>query len=219
MTGSLPGESFGGFQSSLSKRDYVDRLVAGGFPEALARQGRRRRAFHDAYLADVVNREVLQVADIRNKAVLHKLLPLLAARSGGLFVPGRLASGLAVSSETVNHYVRLFEEAFLVKLIPTWSRNISTRTTSTPKIAFVDSGVAANILGQSESGLMRADSNVGGLFEGFAAMELARQLTWSDTPVTMFHYRTRDKVEVDVILEDRLGRVVAIEVKVGARGS
>ncbi len=44
-------------------------------------------------------------------------------------------------------------------------------------------------------------------------MEIARQLSWSDTRANLFHYRTKDKVEVDIILEDRHGRVVAIDVK------
>ena len=44
-------------------------------------------------------------------------------------------------------------------------------------------------------------------------MELARQLTWSDERVELFHYRTKDKVEVDAVLENRQGRMVGIEVK------
>jgi predicted AAA+ superfamily ATPase len=60
---------------------------------------------------------------------------------------------------------------------------------------------------------MRPDSPLGGLLEGFVAMEVARQLTWSRERVEMSHYRTKDQVEVDLILENRQGRVVAIDVK------
>ena len=61
--------------------------------------------------------------------------------------------------------------------------------------------------------LMRHDSAIGGLPEGFVAMELARQLAWSQTRAELFHYRTRDDVEVDIVLEDRAGAVIAIDVK------
>jgi len=102
---------------------------------------------------------------------------------------------------------------FLVKRVPAWSRNLSTRATGTPKVAMVDSGVAANVLGVDAPGLLRPGAPVGGLLEGFVLMELARQLTWSDELVELFHYRTKDQVEVDAVLENRQGQVVAIEVK------
>jgi predicted AAA+ superfamily ATPase len=82
----------------------------------------------------------------------------------------------------------------------------------TPKLAFVDSGVACEVGGWDSRTLAR-DSAFGGLMEGFVAMELARQATWAETWVTLSHYRNKDKQEVDLVLEDRRGRVVGIEVK------
>ncbi len=69
------------------------------------------------------------------------------------------------------------------------------------------------MLGQDAESLHRLGGPLGPLLEGFVAMEIARQITWSDQEIEMSHYRTRDQVEVDIVLEDRRGRVVAIEVK------
>lgn len=80
-------------------------------------------------------------------------------------------------------------------------------------MAFVDSGIAANLLGADSRSLVRPEGAFGPLLEGFVLMELARQLTWSDERVELFHYRTKDKVEVDAVLENRQGRAVGIEVK------
>lgn len=77
----------------------------------------------------------------------------------------------------------------------------------------VDSGVSANLLGQNSRRLMRPDGALGGLLEGFVAMELARQLTWCQARAELFHYRTRDGVEVNIVVEDRAGEVIAIDVK------
>jgi uncharacterized protein len=85
-----------------------------------------------------------------------------------------------------------------------------------PEVAMVDSGVAANIIGADAAHLSRYDGQLGGLLVSFVLMELARQLSWSDTEARLSHYRTRDGVEVDAVLEDRGGRVVAIEVKAAA---
>jgi predicted AAA+ superfamily ATPase len=86
----------------------------------------------------------------------------------------------------------------------------------TSKLFFVDSGIAADQLSQDETSLQRLDSPLGALLEGFVTSEIARQLTWSRTRAEIFHYRTKDQVEVDIVLEDRRGRVIAIEVKAAA---
>lgn len=203
-------------QSENDRSDYIGRVVRGGFPEAVARSGRRRESFLDNYVAGIVNRDVLQISEIEKGPALRALVRLLAARSGGLLVPGSVAGELGIAQTTVNRYLSLLEEVFLIKRVPAWSRNLGNRAVSTPKVAMVDSGVAANLLGQDIGALRRPDSPLGGLLEGFAAMELARQLTWSKTRAELFHYRTKDKVEVDIVLENRAGQVVAIDVKASA---
>ncbi|MDR2620526.1 MAG: ATP-binding protein [Propionibacteriaceae bacterium] len=203
--------------SEENRSGYLERIVRGGFPEAIARAGRRRAAFFDNYVADLINRDVIQLSEIQRGAEMRALLRLLAARSGQQLVPGNLANKLGLAQATVQRYLSLLEEVFLIKRIPAWSRNISSRTVSTAKVALVDSGIAANLIGQDETSLQRLGGNeLGGLLEGFVAMEIARQLSWSTTRADMFHYRTRDKVEVDIVLENRRGQVIAIDVKASA---
>ena len=199
--------------SQESREGYVERIVRGGFPEAVARTGKRRSAFHRSYVADLINRDVLQLSNVEKVDHLRSLVQLLAAHSGELLVPGTLANRLGVKRDTVNHHLALLEETFLVRRIPPWSRNLSTRATATPKAALVDSGIAVSLLGIDAASLARLGSPLGPLLEGFVAMELARQLTWCDEDVRMYHYRTRDNVEVDIVLENVRGQVVAIEVK------
>ncbi|GGO14419.1 hypothetical protein GCM10010116_29040 [Microbispora rosea subsp. aerata] len=200
--------------SSLSRADYAERVVRGGFPEAVARTNpRRRERFFDSYVADLIARDVSQLSEIERMAEMRALVRSVAARSGQLLVAAALGSDIGLSGSTVNRYLGLLEEVFLIKRIPAWSRNLSNRAVGTPKVAFVDSGVAANLLGADARSLVRPEGWFGPLLEGFVLMELARQLTWSDERVDLFHYRTKDKVEVDAVLENRQGRVVGIEVK------
>jgi predicted AAA+ superfamily ATPase len=200
-------------ESQDSRRDYVERLVRGGFPESVARTGARRERFLDDYVADLINREVIQLSEIERGAEMRALTRLLAARSGQLLVAAALGNSLGLPQPTVRRYLGLLEEVFLIKRIPAWSRNLGSRATATAKVAMVDSGVAANLLDQDEASLQRLTGPLGPLLEGFVAMEIARQLTWSRQRVEMYHYRTRDQVEVDIVLENRRGQVVAIDVK------
>lgn len=204
-------------EPAVSRREYAERLVRGGFPEAVRRtDSLRRRRFHDAYVDDLIARDVTELSQIERLDEMRRLVQLLAARSGGLLVENRLANDLGVSQRTVGRHIDLLEEVFLVKRIPAWSRNLSSRAVGTPKVAFVDSGLAAAALDQDTDRLLRPDSLLGGLLEAFVLMELARQITWAERPVRLYHYRTRDGVEVDGILENRRGQVAAVEVKAAA---
>jgi predicted AAA+ superfamily ATPase len=201
--------------SDVPRRAYAERLTRGGLPAAVRRQdaGRRRR-FLDAYLRDLVARDVSLLGEIERLNELRTLLRLVAARSGQQLAVNSLANDVRVAHRTANRYVGLLEEVFAIRRIPAWSRNLSTRSTGTPKVAMVDSGLAATLLGVDAESLLRPVSPpYGGLLEGFVLMELARQLTWSQTQADLYHYRTRDGVEVDAVLESRQGKVVAIEVK------
>lgn len=199
--------------STLTKADYIERLCRGGFPEAVSRDGRRRERYFDNYVADLINRDVVQLSQIERASQMRALTRLLAARSGQLLVPGTLAGDLGLPRPTVARYIGLLEEVFLVKRLPAWSRNLSSRAVSTAKVALVDSGIAANLLGQDPRRLERPHSPLGGLLEGFVAMEIARQVEWSSTRPDLYHYRTRDGVEVDLVLERRSGEVIALDVK------
>ncbi|MFC4529467.1 ATP-binding protein [Sphaerisporangium dianthi] len=200
--------------SSLTRNEYAERITRGGFPEAVARTNpRRRERFFDSYVSDLIARDVSQLSDIERLSEMRALVRLLAARSGGLLVANALSGDAGLSARTVHRYLTLLDEVFLTKRIPAWSRNLSSRAISTPKLAFVDSGVAANLLGADARSLVRPEGAFGPLLEGFVLMELARQLSWSEERAELFHYRTKDKVEVDAVLENRQGRVVAIEVK------
>jgi predicted AAA+ superfamily ATPase len=72
------------------------------------------------------------------------------------------------------------------------------------------------LLGQDATRLAEPDGAAGPMMETFVLMEVASQLTWSSERARLYHYRTKDRVEVDAVLETQDGRVVAIEVKAGA---
>ncbi len=202
--------------STLRKRDYLERAVRGGFPEAVRRSPRRRAAFFDSYLTSLIERDVKELAAIERQGDLRRLLALLAGRSGGLLVPATLARESGVPRTTLNRYLELLTAVFLIKQIPAWSAGQTHRAIGTPKLAFVDTGIACSLLGQDATRLGEPDGAAGPMMETFVLMEVARQLTWSSERARLYHYRTKDRVEVDVVLETPDGRVVAIEVKAGA---
>jgi predicted AAA+ superfamily ATPase len=202
--------------SVLRRRDYLDRAVSGGFPEAVRRAPRRRAAFFDSYLSTLIERDVLELASIERRGDLIKLLTLLAGRAGGLLVPATLAGLSGIPRTTLVRYLELLSSVFLIKTIPAWAPGLAKRAVGTPKLAFVDTGIACHLIGQDAARLGEPGGTAGPMLENFAVMELARQLTWSEERGRLYHYRTKDQLEVDAVIETPDGRLVAVEVKAGA---
>jgi predicted AAA+ superfamily ATPase len=201
-------------ESQVSRPEYADRIVRGGFPEAVKRENpKRRQRFHDSYVADLIARDVMQLAEIERTAQMRALIRLLAARNAQLLVVSEVGNEASLPRTTALRYISLLEEVFLIRQVPAWSGSLASRASKTPKVAFTDSGIAANLIGADARSLVRPGGAFGPLLEGFVLMELARQLTWSQTRAELFHYRTKDMIEVDAVLENRPGQVVGIEVK------
>jgi predicted AAA+ superfamily ATPase len=194
---------------SLRRSGYLARASRGGYPEAVRRETpRRRQRFFDSYLADLIARDVKQVADIERADDMRRLIALLAAQTGGLLNLSRLANEIGISAPTVRSYLGILETIYVVKRVPAWSTGSTARAVGTAKLIFVDSGLAAHLTTGAA-----ADGRLGGLLENFVLGELARQLTWSQVSARLYHYRDRDQNEVDALLEDNAGQVVGIEVK------
>lgn len=147
----------------------------------------------------------------------EKLLQLLAIRSANLLVATTMANELDIHRMTITRYLTLLETVFLIKTIPAWSGGGTHRAIGTPKLSFVDTGLLCHLLGQGPGRLADPGGAAGPVLENFVLMELARQLTWNDERVTLWHYRTKDKVAVDAVLEAADGRIIGIEVKAARR--
>jgi uncharacterized protein len=197
----------------MDRPEYLARALRGGYPEAIARTDGRRAKFFASYVNDLIDRDIVQVSDIQRRPELHRVLRLLAGRIATPLKVESVASELGLPKSTVDRYISLLEEVFLIKRIPAWSRSSTSRAVQMRKLMFVDTGLAAHLSGRTLAGLGRDSALAGAVIENFVLGELARQLGWSETFASLHHYRTRDGEEVDAIVEAPDGRIVAVEVK------
>lgn len=201
----------------LNAKALAERLVLGGYPAAVQRStANRREAWFASYLTTLLQRDVRDLSRIEGLGALPNLLSLVAARSASLLNVAELARSSGLPATTLNRYFALLEGLFLVIRVPAWSRNLTKRLTRAPKIQLIDSGVACYLLGLDAQGLQGNTVHMGPLLENFVAVELMKQISWSDSRASLYHYRTMAGKEVDFVLEDRGGGVVGIEVKLAA---
>lgn len=203
--------------------DVWQRLLRGGFPEAVSRKTHeRRQQWFESYIDTILQRDIRDLAAIDRLADMPKLLQLAAARSGGLLNYADMSTSLSISQSTVKRYMALLEAVFLVRLLPAWTSNLSSRVIKSPKVHLLDSGLTAGLLGARAARLEADGALRGQLLESFAAMELVKLSAVSQTRPRAHHFRTTSGKEVDVVLEAPDGKIVGVEVKSSAsvdRGS
>ena len=167
-------------------------------------------------MTTIVQRDVRDLADIQHTEVLPRVLALTAARAGGLLNVSDLSRSSGVPLSTLQRYLVLLEQTFLVRLIQPWASNRAKRLVRTPKVALVDPALLAHLTGATASRIRRNPELAGPLLETFVAAELWKQLGWSRVRAQLFHFRTHGGREVDLVLEADDGRVVGLEVKASA---
>jgi len=203
--------------SDLPRDGLLEKVLAGGYPLVIARNtGARRRAWFQSYLTTILQRDVRELANIADVTAVPRLLSVIAARAGGLLNFADLSRTLGVPQTTLKRYFALLEATFLVQLLPPWSRNLGQRVIQTPKVYLDDTGLLAHLLALTVDRFKMDGTLAGGVLENFVLMELRKQSAWSETQPEFFFWRTASGQEVDIVLEDRAGRLVGIEIKAGA---
>jgi len=203
--------------SAGGRRTAVDRALRGGFPEAVQRESAdRRRAWFDAYITTILQRDVRDLARIESLTVLPRLLALIAARAPAPTNVADLGRAAGLAQTTVRRYLSLLEMTFLVRSVPAWARNLTKRLVRTPRLVLADTGLLAHLAGWSADGLEQDPTAAGPLIENFVLMEIIKVASWSRRRPGVFHFRTHAGHEVDVVLEDDAGRIVGVETKAAA---
>lgn len=198
--------------------DLPRRLIAGGYPEAIMRNPERASKWQMSYLSSIIERDIHDVATVRNGSDLARLLTYLSEQNAQLLNQSAIANALGHSRATVEHYLSILEKLFLIRRLPAWHNNRSKRLVKSPKLHFVDSGLAAAVSKLKEIQWNSERQRFGHLLESFILQQLVAMSGWSEEAPSFYHYRDKDKVEVDIVLESG-SRIWGIEIKTAASTS
>lgn len=192
--------------------ELVGRLLQGGFPEAVSRTVERARVWHRQYLEAVMERDVRDVAKVRDVDDLRRVLELLASQSASLLNVSNVSRTLGIARVTVDHYLEVLRRLFLIRLLPAWHRSPSKRLVKASKIHLLDSGLTAMMMDLQEADWNSRRELFVNLLESMVLQQLVAQAGWTDPALRFWHYRDKDQVEVDCVIT-RGSRVWGVEVK------
>ena len=197
--------------------DLVETVLAGGYPEPLTRATwRRRQSWHLDYIEAILQRDLRDIARIEQLDLMPGLLRVLAEYSGQLVNYSGFGAPLGMNHVTTRKYVGLLENLFLVQSLPPWYTNALKRVTKSPKLHFLDAGLLAALRGITPAHLRRDRTPFGAMLETFVLGELLKIAGWADDRYIFSHFRDKERNEVDIVIEDGLGRILGIEVKASA---
>jgi hypothetical protein len=195
----------------------LEQVLTGGYPEMRERATlARRQSWARSYIAHVVERDVLDIAQIEQLTQIPKLLTLLSMQCAQLLNYTQLGAQLGLNTKTADKYIGILERLFLVQRLPAWSRHESNRLVKTPKLHFLDAGLQATLTRLTPDLLITQRQRWGATLETWVYAELRKALALHNDPWYLSHYRDKDQVEVDFVLENPMRQLIGVEVKAAA---
>ena len=187
-------------------------LLKGGFPEVIARPA-AFSTWYSSYLQTYLERDVRSIATIRNLSTFRRFLSLLASRCGGILNRTDLAGPLGVSVPTVSGWLNILEITAEILLVPPYFENFGKRLVKSPKVYFVDSGLACHLLGIESDRALTRSPFLGPIFEGHIASEIVKLQVNSGRRRELYHFRDQQGLEVDFVVPGGNRRLTLIEAK------
>lgn len=189
-------------------------LLRGGYPDVVTRPSSAELWFR-SYVQTYLERDVRAVTAVRDLGTFRRFLALLASRVGGMLNRTDLAAPLGVSVPTITEWLNALEVTGQILIVPPFYENFGKRLVKSPKVYFVDSGLACHLLGIGSVSALRQSPFHGPLFEGFVAAEIAKRQVNRGGRAELYYFRDQQGLEVDFILPAGTGRLVLLEAKAG----
>lgn len=194
--------------SAPIKEMLLQSLIFGSYPEAAATTDKQKFLLN--LISDYLLKDVLQIGLIKTPELIKRLLTLLAHQIGSEASINELANNLNMSRATIERYLELLEQTFVIFRLPAFSTNPRKEIAKSQKIYFWDTGVRNALLNEFSLNPLRSD--IGALWENWIISELAKINLLNDQRQNFYFWRSRAGSEVDLIIKEN-EKLFAYEIK------
>jgi hypothetical protein len=191
----------------------ADHLLRGGWPELRVSPRLDPVGYLNALIATFIERDIVSAAGIERQAAFTKCLQLTAARTGQLMNYSEIAAVCGVELTTVQSWLGILEANGIVRRLLPYTTNLNHRLIKSPKFYVEDVALASRLQGWTEQQPLMLSPVAGALLETLAVAEVARFFVNRGLPPRLNHVRSKEKVEIDLLVHLSDARTVVIEVK------
>ena len=179
----------------------LDELLFDGFYPAIYAGKNTSAYLYTNYVKTYIERDVRDLLQIKDIMQFHTFLRLCAGRAGNLFVASELSCEVGVSANTIKSWLSVLQTSYVVTILPPYFENMTKRLTKTPKLYFMDTGLACYLLGIGTPRQLSRDRKRGDLFENFIVSEALKHRYNKGKESNLFFYRDSNHNEVDIMLK------------------
>jgi uncharacterized protein len=187
-------------------------LIYGSYPEIYTSNEAEKRRLLTEIAGSYLYQDILELEQVRNPAVLNKLLTAIALQLGSQVSLNELSNLTGLDLKTVERYIDLLEKNYVIFRLPPYYTNQRKTLSKLNKIYFYDLGIRNTLINNFNPISLRND--VGALWENFLVVERMKFRQYTSMNATQYYWRTYDKAEIDLV-EYREGKLIGYEFKWG----
>jgi predicted AAA+ superfamily ATPase len=199
-------------EQSKNPISLSDWLLRGAYPEIRINNEVDRQLWLSGYIQTYLERDVRQVMKIGDLNAFNRLLRLCAARTGQILNMSELGRDVGVSVPTIKNWLSILEASYQIYLLPPHFNNFGKRIIKSPKLYFLDTGIATFLLGLHSPDPLLQGPMKGPLFETMVVSEWVKAFYNRGERPESYYWRSKAGIEVDLIIE-RNSKLYPIEIK------
>ena len=184
----------------------------GSYPALVMGTDKDWKLFYDSYIQTYIERDVKQIINVSNELLFMNFMRALAARTSQLLNYANIAVEIGINETTVKSWLSVLQTSGLVYLLQPYSNNLTNRIIKTPKLYFLDTGLACYLTKWNTPETLENGAFSGAIFETYAVSEILKSYWHNGESPAIYFYRDKEKREVDIILEEN-GKLYPLEVK------
>lgn len=215
------------FLNRLSKLDFVDNsdfdkesllelMFKGGYPEPLFMYSQKdRTSWYKDYLNTIIEYDLKDIANIKRQDTLKDLMAIIASFSSKFIDKSKITTSMGIANQTLDTYLGVLENTYLVDKLSPYLKTDYERVNKQSKYFVSDTGLMCSVLNWKLDDLILDSDKNGKLFETYVYNQLISQVNLENLNYSLYHYRDREKREIDFIIQDSSNNIYGIEVKSG----
>lgn len=199
------------YSRSKNVHEVYEDIFRGGMPKLCATDLDRDRFYMD-YINTYIERDIKDLAQVGKLNEFYDFLVFMAARTGQELKYDEIAGAIGVSAPTAKSWVSILERSGVVFILRPWYSNITRRLVKTPKVYFMDTGLAAYLCRWPNAETLENGAMDGAFLETHVVTEIVKSYYNAGKPVDLFYYRDIDKKEIDLLIAEG-DKIYPIEIK------
>ena len=193
--------------------DLVDILFQGGWPELYIDRSLSPVVYLNDYIRSYIEKDIVLSAGVQKQEAFGIVLGLLAARTGMLLDYANMARDSGIQGVTVKEWISILERTALVQYLKPYASNLNLRLTKTPKLYFMDTGLAVRLQGWRERTPLLTSPQAGALFETLVFSEILKFIQNYGKDWKIHLWRTKEGEEIDFLITTDSGDTIALDAK------